>query len=94
MGMALLFGYAASLGVGFWARRGRPTWLASKLHEQGGRTFNHWYAANPEFAPPLHAGPRARLTKEIVADPEGTLSPDDYGRLERHFAHKQGTPAP
>ena len=94
MAMALLTGYAASLGVGFWARRGRPTWLASKLHEQGGRTFNRWYAVNPEFAPPLHAGPRARLTKEIVADPEKMLSPGDYRSLAAHFADREGTSSP
>ena len=85
MGMVLLLGYVAGLAVAFWARRGRPGLLATRLHELGGRTFHRWYAANPEFAPSLHAGPRARIAREIVADPEKALAGDDVDALQRYF---------
>lgn len=92
--MAVAFTIAVVLGqaVGFWVRRGRPGLIARTLQRWGARTFRPWYVHNLPYAlsPPLYDVARERIQREIVADPESTLGPEDLQELELYFAGRAG----
>lgn len=87
LGMAFLLAHA----IGFWARRGRPGWLARTLQRWGARRFRGWYVEHlPQaLSPPVYAAARERLQHEIVADPQGALDPDVFRELELWFANRE-----
>ncbi len=91
MAAALGIVWVLSLGVGFWARRGRPGFIAALLHGWGARRFSSWYVSNLEHAlgPRLYAVSRARLQRDIVADPRTALDPETLDELERYFARER-----
>ena len=36
----------------------------------------------------MYDAARTRIQRDVVADPEGTLDPEAYRELERHFARR------
>ena len=90
MGAALALAFVVGTAVGFLARRGRPGLLARMLQGCGARVYQGWYVRNLEYAlgRPLYEAARTRFQSDVVADPEGTLDPEVYRKLERHFAEK------
>ncbi len=90
MGAALVLAYALGMGVGFWARRGRPGVIARTLQRLGARLFRGWYVRNLPHAlsGPLYAAARERIQGDIVADPEKALDPDALRELELYFERR------
>ena len=90
--MAVAFGLAFVLGqaVGFWARRGRPGWIARTLQRWGAGIFRPWYVQNLPYAlsPPLYAAARERIQRDIVTDLQDELDPEALRELELYFARK------
>ena len=87
MGAAFGLAFALGMGVGFWARRGRPGFIARTLQSWGARLFRRWYVRNLEYAlsRPLYAAARERIQSDIVADPTKALDPETLQELERYF---------
>lgn len=87
MGLGLVLGTLA----GFWARRGRPGFVARILQRFGALVFRGWYVRNLEYAltPPLYAAARRRIQRDVVADPENTLDPEALAELERFFERRR-----
>jgi len=90
MGTAFGLAFAVATGVGFWARRGRPGFIAGTLQRWGARHFRGWYVRNLEYAlgRPLYAVARERIQSEILADPQKALDPDSLQELERYFERR------
>ena len=90
MAVALVVTWVLSLAVGFWARRGRPGFVAGTLQRWGALRFRPWYARNLEYAMggPMYAVARERIQRDIVADPEQALDPEALAELERWFEHR------
>jgi hypothetical protein len=90
--MTAAFGLAFVLGqaVGFWARRGRPGWIARTLQRWGAGIFRPWYVQNLPYAlsPPLYAAARERIQRDIVTDLQDELDPEALRELELYFARK------
>jgi hypothetical protein len=93
MGAAFAVAYILGSGVGFWARRGRPGFVASWLQRRGARIFRPWYVQNPDYAlgRPLYAVARERLQRDLVADPSSVLEPEALEKLELYFERQRGT---
>jgi len=87
MGAAFGLAYVLGMGAGFWARRGRPGFIAGTLQGFGARRFRGWYVPNLEYAlsRPLYAVARERIQSDIVADPQKALGPEALQELERYF---------
>ena len=87
--MAGAFALAWVLGTacGFWARRGRPGFIAHTLQRWGAGVFRGWYVRHLEYAlgPALYAAAREHVQREIVADPQGALDPQALDELEDYF---------
>jgi tetratricopeptide (TPR) repeat protein len=94
--MAAALALTSLLGqaVGFWARRGRPRFLARTLQRWGARVFRRWYVSNLRYAlsPPLYAAARERLQRDIVADPKEALDPAVFRDLEAWFVNRSFPP--
>lgn len=90
MGAAFGLAYALGMGAGFWARRGRPGFIAGMLQKWGARHFRGWYVRNLEYSlgPPLYAVARERIQSDIVADPQKALDPEALQELERYFERR------
>lgn len=90
MAAAVALGLVLGTLVGFWARRGRPGFIARILQRFGALVFRGWYVRNLEYAlsPPLYAAARRRIQSDIVADPENTLDPQALAELEQYFESK------
>jgi len=83
---------AATLGMGtsFWARRGKPGFIASTLQGWGARLFRGWYLRNLDSAlsRPLYAVTHERMQRDIAADPQEALDPEAFQELERYFERR------
>lgn len=90
MGAAFVLAFALGTGAGFWARRGRPGFIAGTLQRWGARLFRGWYVRNLEYAlsRPLYAVARERIQSDIVADPQKALDPEALQELERYFERR------
>jgi hypothetical protein len=90
---ALALAWILATAVGFWARRGRPGLVAYGLQGWGARLFRDWYVHHLEYAlgPNLYVAARERVQRDIVADPEGALTPEAFQELERHFERMVGS---
>ena len=90
MGAAFGLAYALGMGAGFWARRGRPGFIAGTLQRWGARRYRGWYVENREYALgwPLYAVARERIQSDIVADPQKSLDPEALQELERYFERR------
>lgn len=90
---ALGLAFVASHVVGFWARRGRPGWLASKLLALGARRYRSWYVDHTAAAlsPPVYSVARERLSRDILADPQEALDAEVLRSLETWFKNRSTT---
>ena len=96
--MAVAFGLAVVLGrtVGFWVRRGRPGLVAVVLQRLGTQVWHRWYARNLPYVmgAPLYDAARARVHREVVADPEEALDEESFRELEAYFTRRADPDAP
>lgn len=90
MGAAFGLAFALGMGAGFWARRGRPGFIAGTLQGWGARLFRGWYGRNLEYAlsRPLYAAARERIQSDILTDPQKALDPEALQELERYFERR------
>jgi hypothetical protein len=90
MGAAFGLAFAFGMGAGFWARRGRPGFIARTLQSWGARLFRGWYVRNLEIAlsRPLYAAARERIQSDILTDPTKALDPETLKELERYFERR------
>lgn len=90
MAAAFAIAYAVGTAIGFWARRGRPSWVSRKLQSLGARRYQDWYVRNLEFAlgNPLYTAARQHTHDELLADPQGALDPEAFQQIEEYFERR------
>ena len=93
MAVSFLVCFVLAKAVGFVVRRGRPGFVAFALQKLGARVFRRWYVANASFAmgDPLYSAARDRVQRDIVEDPAGHLTPNDFAELERYFVRRHAS---
>lgn len=87
MGVAFAVAYVLGTACGFWARRGRPGFIAHTLQRGGARVFRGWYVRHLEYAlgPALYAAAREHVQREIVTNPQEALDAHALEELEAYF---------